>query len=777
MVHDKWLINKYMKIKYLTLLFLLISQFLIAQQKSDWKTYLAYNDAQQVEEANNRVFVVAGGALYSYSIEYNELILYSKQNGLNDTEIGIIKYSPENNLLVIVYKNGNIDLLNKDGVTNMSDLKNASNIQSKGVYDVFFDGNLVYLSADFGIIVLNLGKKEVKETYKLDVKVNSACMVGEKIYAATENGIYQGDTKTNLLDKSNWSRVNIPDMENIVRICLFDNQIVICKKDVGLYYFSPATLELKTLFNHNRIKDVSPENNELLAHSDNEIYMFKTLESGYSSMNLGSVNDITSFKDDKRYWIASSMNGLVGIERTGDNEFSKFFSDPQINSPKNNYDYFMTVYNDKLLITGGGRMLDRFGRPGTLMTYKDNDWYNFDEDIVNQQTMSLINTNVRDYMCIAIAPDDENHYYIGTYGEGVVELKNNEFVNIFNLNNSSLESAVPGNKNYVRIGSLAFDKNKNLWVVNGYVKNTINVLKPDGTWSSLYYPRISYADKIDRILITSRGHKWVNIPYDNAGIFVFDDKGTIDDTSDDEYNFFSAFKDQQSSTGTMITASQYLSMAEDRAGTIWVGTNIGLMKCTMPSRAIENPEQLVFSRPVRENAYFLNGESVTAIAVDADNNKWIGTGSSGVFLIDEEGGKTIYDFTTENSPLLSNTIQSIAINNNTGEVFFGTDKGLVSFNSGIKSGSAVFSNVSVYPNPVRPNFDDKITITGLSNNVNVKITDISGNLIYQAKVLGNKLVWNCRNLSGNRVATGIYLVIAATSDASESIVTKIAIVK
>jgi hypothetical protein len=163
--------------------------------------------------------------------------------------------------------------------------------------------------------------------------------------------------------------------------------------------------------------------------------------------------------------------------------------------------------------------------------------------------------------------------------------------------------------------------------------------------------------------------------------------------------------------------------------------------------------------------------------VDADNNKWIGTGSSGVFLINEEGSETIYDFTTENSPLLSNTIQSIAINNNTGEVFFGTDKGLVSFNSGVKSGSTIFSNVYAYPNPVRPDFDDKVTITGLSNNANVKITDISGHLIYQAKILGNQLVWNCRNLSGNRVATGIYLVIASTSDVSESIVTKIAVVK
>jgi ligand-binding sensor domain-containing protein len=766
-----------MKIKYSTL-FLLISQFLFAQQKSDWQTYLAYNNAQQVEEAYNHVFVLADNALYGYSAENSEITLYSKQNGLNDTEINIIKYNPDNNVLVIVYSNGNIDLLDKDGVTNMPDLKNALNIQSKGVYDVFFKSGLAYLSTDFGLIVLNLDKKEVKETYKLDMKVASASIAGEKIYAATEKGIYQADTKTNLLDKSNWSRLNMPNMENIVRLCLFDNQIVVCRKGAGLYYFSPASTEEKTLLNHGSIKNISVEANELLAHSDNEIYMFKTLDGSYGSMNTETVNDITSLKEDGKYWIAAGTSGLVGIRQTGNNEFTKFVSGLQINSPESNYDYFMTVYNnDKLLITGGGRMLARFDRPGILMTYKDNHWYNFDENIVNQQAMSLINTKVSDYMCAAVAPDDENHYYIGTYGEGIVELKNNEFVNIFSLNNSTLESAIPDNKNFVRIGHLVFDKNKNLWVVNGNVRNTVNVLKSDGTWSSLYYQPISYADKVDKILITSRGHKWLNVPYNNAGIFVFDDKGTIDDISDDTYNFFGAFKDTQSNTGSMITASEYLSMAEDKTGTIWVGTNTGLLKCTSPSRAIDNPDQLAFSRLVREDAYFLNGESVTAIAVDADNNKWIGTGSSGVFLINEDGSETIYDFTTENSPLLSNTIQSIAINNNTGEVFFGTNKGLISFNSGVRNGSVTFSNVYAFPNPVRPDFDDKVTITGLSNNTNVKITDISGNLLYQARVLGNRLVWNCRNLSGNRVATGIYLVIASTSDASESIVAKIAVVK
>ena len=420
------------------------------------------------------------------------------------------------------------------------------------------------------------------------------------------------------------------------------------------------------------------------------------------------------------------------------------------------------------------------------MIYEEDDWYNFDESIANKGIYASIGSNSWDYMGVAVDPDDENHYFIATYGEGVIELKDNEFVKLHHVNNSTLESSLTKkdpatgqnipDPNYVRTGSVCFDKDNNLWVTNCLVSSPINILKAKGEWASLYYPDIRNADKIDKILIRANGHKWVNIP--ESGIFVFDDNATIEDTSDDKYHFFSTFKDAQSSTGASIGASQYLSMAEDKNGTMWIGTNTGPLKCNTPSYAIERPEDLKCSRLVRDGeAYFLSGESVTAIAVDADNQKWFGTASQGVFLINEDGSETIYNFTTDNSPLLSNTIKTIAINHQTGDVFFGTDNGLVSYSSGIKSGTAPFSDVYAFPNPVRPEYNDKVTITGLTNNANVKITDINGNLIYQGRAIGNQLIWNCRNSTGNRVATGLYLVIAATSDASESVVTKIAVVK
>ena len=758
---------------------LLLSQT-FAAQNNKWTTYLAYSEAAGVAETNERVYVVANGALYSYGKSDKEIILYSKQNGLSDTDISLIKYNPDHRMLIIIYSNGNIDLYSEDGINNMPFLKNATNIQSKSVNDIYFNGRFAYLSTDFGIVVVNLERKEIADTYRLNKSVNSICIMGDKIIASTDEGLMHAALKDNLLDASVWTKrpLSIEGLNNsdtISRICLFDNHLVICVDGDGLYYESPEG-ETKRLIQQVYMKDVTVQSGEMIAYTrDNRIYIYSDINK-YISVRTGSVNGVASLKGDGKYWIASDVSGLVGIERGSDNNFNTIVSDIIINSPKRNFNTFMTIFdNRKLLIAGGDRASARSWRPGTLMIYEDEEWYNFDEMIANREIIKLIGEYSRDYMGVAVDPDDENHYYIATYGEGVIELKDNEFVKLHNMDNSTLTATDGIDKNYVRVGSVCFDKNKNLWAMNCLTQNPINVLKANGEWVSLYYAPINKADKIDKMLITSKGHKWVNVPYDNPGIFVLDDNNTIDNTSDDRYNYFRTFKDAQNNN---IPASEYLCMAEDKSGTIWIGTNIGPIRCTSPADAIERPESLKCSRLARDGEYyFLSGESVTAIAVDVDNQKWIGTASQGVFLINADGSETIYNFNEDNSPLLSNTINSIAINDETGEVFFGTNNGLISYKSGVKNGVSAFSDVYAFPNPVRPEFNDKVTITGLKNNTNVKITDINGHLIYQGRAIGSQMEWNCRNISGNRVATGIYLVLAATQDASESVVTKIAVVK
>jgi ligand-binding sensor domain-containing protein len=275
-----------------------------------------------------------------------------------------------------------------------------------------------------------------------------------------------------------------------------------------------------------------------------------------------------------------------------------------------------------------------------------------------------------------------------------------------------------------------------------------------------------------QIIIDRNDRKWINIPRSNRrGVFVFDDKGTT------PFNYYSSsFRDQQQNE---INANGYFCVAEDLNGTIWVGTDNGPVSFSSPDQVARGRcNRVVISGDSSEPYYLLYGEKVTAIAVDGANRKWFGTEGSGVFCVDINGDDIkVTNFTTENSLLISNVITSIAINNNTGEVFIGTDKGIVSYMGEAIVGKADYSNVYAYPNPVRPATDNMVIITGLMSNSTVKITDLNGNLITQGTSVGGQFTWNCTKRNGQRVTSGIYLVLASTPDGKEGVATKIMVIK
>ena len=412
------------------------------------------------------------------------------------------------------------------------------------------------------------------------------------------------------------------------------------------------------------------------------------------------------------------------------------------------------------------------------MIYDNNTWTNYDENEVAKQAGS---DRFWDVTSIAVDPDpkNENHYFASTWGEGVYEFKDNKCIKLYHNYNSILESAWNNSIHHVRIEGLCFDKDNNLWMTNTGAKNgNVKVLKPDGTWCSLAYEGLTNADLIDKILITSNGLKWISVLRSTSGIFILNDNKTIDDVSDDISKFFTSLVNLTDKKE--VVTRGFFCMAEDKEGSVYIGTGNGVMICPYSNNILQN-DKLYVNRIIRTSddgtpIYFLDGERINAIAVDGGNRKWIGTENSGVFLVNEDASETIYNFTTDNSPLLSNTIKNIAIDHISGKVYFGTDKGIISYIGEATEGSESYSDVYAYPNPVRPDYN-KVTITGLMENSNVKITDLNGNLIYQDKSLGGQLTWDCRNRSGKRVASGIYLVLAATQDSKESIVTKIAVIK
>lgn len=772
-----------------TLLLICITISTITSQKSvgEWNTYLAYYTTTKIAEGNNHVYAVADGSLYSYNKEDNSITHYSKQTGLSDNGINHISFNPDVNTLLITYSNGNIDLLGDKGIYNLSYLLDNSGVTNKTINNIYLYKEFAYLSTDFGVIALNMDKKEIKDTYKLNRKVNSVAINKNHIYAATSEGMIYGSLESNLLDYNEWKPYQLSSLEfdndSISQICFFQDNLCLFanqKYNKGIYY-QQADGTVRSLLKNNNLKYMVFQNNKLIPYTSSELYIYSALsDSNRDIINAGIVESITSLKDPNTFWIASGKNGMKGIKKSN-NKYEVILENTnnETEYPKRNFNYFMTTNNNKLYIAGGGRWTERWNRSGTLMIYDNDKWFNLNESAVN----SLAKRNCRDYTGIAIDPKDDTHYYVSVYGEGILEFKNNEFATLFNHTNSTLSTIFPNQSNqyeYIRIGGVTFDKKGNLWITNCGVPDVLKVLKSDGTWSSLNFSADKFTNvpMVDKITITSDNRKWINVPYsDKFGIFVFDDKGTIDDTGDDESCFYTIFNDIN---GT-IDVSGYFCITEDKSGQVWIGTNRGPIVCY---NARKNIDEISCSRIIRpadeinDTPYnFLDGEQINAIAVDGGNRKWIATQNSGLFLVSEDGMETINNFTTTNSPLPSNQINSLTINQLTGEVFIGTENGLVSYMGDATEGKEDYSNVYAYPNPVRPEHNDQVTIVGLMNDSNVKITDLKGNIIYQGKSAGGTFTWDCRSRKGGRVATGVYLVLSATPEAKESVVTKIMVVK
>lgn len=773
-------------------IYLIISTITAQKSVGEWNTYLAYNIAMKVAEGNNHVFTVADGSLYSYNKDDKSITYYTKQTGLSDNNINNIIFNPEVNTLLITYTNGNIDLLGDYGIYNLSYLLDNSSVTNKTINNIYLYKEYAYLATDFGIIVLNMdkNKKEIKDTYKLNKKVYSVAINGNNIYAATSGGILYASLDSNLLDYNEWHSYSLSssefDQDSISQICFFQNTLCFFANQTnnkGIYY-EQSDKTIKSLLKDNNLTNMVLQNNKLMPYTNTQLYIYSSLTER-DVVNAGIVYGVSSLKDPNTFWIASGVNGLKGIQKKN-NQYGvvvEGLNDLTI-YPKRNYNYYMTTYENQLYIVGGDRWTDRKWRQGTLMIYDNKKWFNLDETTVKVSTPNF-SDYPHDYTGIAINPKDPSHYYVSTYGEGIIEFKDNQFIQLLNHKNSLLSTINPEGDDraqytYIRIGSVTFDKNGNLWATNCGVQDVLKVLKADGTWASFNFSseRFTGVPLADKITITSDNRKWINVPYSTgAGIFVFDDGGTIDDTGDDKYRLFTTFSDMN---GT-IDVSGYFCITEDKNGQLWIGTNRGPIVCENPRKSLDEISCKRITRPadeINDVPYnFLDGEQINAIAVDGGNRKWIATQSSGVFLVSEDGMETIENFTTTNSPLPSNQINSLAINQLTGEVFIGTENGLVSYMGDATEGKEDYSNVYAYPNPVRPEHSDRVTIVGLMNDSNVKITDLRGNIIYQGKSAGGTFTWDCRSRKGGRVATGVYLVLSATPEAKESVVTKIMVVK
>ena len=753
--------------------FLLVSLFQvnIHAEIGKWTYYRAYQNATIVAETPHLVFAVYDGSLLSYNPEDEEVKLYSTQTGLSDINIQLMAYSSECNALVLVYDNANIDIfMGENEIYNLSFIRDDLYTQNKTIYNLEIIGKYAYISTAFGIVVVDIARKEIKETYRLDVVTRSVCLWGDYLLAATNDGIKKALVSSNLLDKENWKpyedlTLSAIDAMFVDKILVFNDRLIIGIWNDVYYLYEPHYIQNLS----KNFRQMSIINDRLIIASPGEVAFY----SDFDQVQRLSL-DIQSFgclNSANRYWVGlAGGGGLAAIDKRDNAAGYEITVDGiKVDSPKRNLNFSMTFTAGKLLITGGGRAANRSDLEGTLMVYENGHWTNFDENKIAQEAGI---PSCRDFTSVTVDPGNANHYFVGSWGEGLFEFMDNQFVKRYNyLNtNGKLQTAVSNNDNFNRVSGLVYDRNNNLYMVNGDVTNGMVVFSANGQWENYYIEPLAASPYPDRILIDRNNYKWLNIWRVYSGLIVLDENNQM-------VGFSNTFKDQLE---TNVGATAYLCMAEASDGTIWVGTDIGPILISSPQYVANGTcYRITAQDEYGDYFYLLENEKINVIAIDGGDRKWLGSENSGVFLVEQSGGETrVENFNTSNSPILSNRINSIAINDETGEVFIGTDKGLCSYMSHVTPGKPDFSSsVHAFPNPVRPVTDTQVSITGLMQNSIVKITDMAGNLINQGRSTGSLYTWNLANRFGETVKAGIYLVFAASSDGSQGVVTKIMVIK
>jgi frataxin-like iron-binding protein CyaY len=471
--------------------------------------------------------------------------------------------------------------------------------------------------------------------------------------------------------------------------------------------------------------------------------------------------------DNDFYWIGDAKLGLV---KAWNNGWSGEFIKPNGPGTKNVFD--LDCGGSNVWVASGGHESNWSKRYMTDGVFSSNDG--------NWTTHNRSNTpafdTVTDFITVKVDPNNPDIAYIGTWGNGVLQFVNNELSTIFDKQNSSLQPWISA-QNLTLAGGLDFDSDHNLWVANSGAGNLISVMKNNGEWLSYNLGGALSGTDVTDLMVDDYNQKWI-IKRADGFVIVFNDNNTLDDPSDDQAKVL------RSTTGLgHIPGNKVYSFATDLDGEVWIGSDKGVSVFYSPENifvpgANYDAQQILVPRNDGSGLadILLETELVTAISVDGANRKWIGTERTGVFLISPDGLEEIYHFTAENSPLLSNQIISIGIDQQ-GEVYIGTANGLISYRGSATPPNLPGSKVYAYPNPVREDYHGDIAIKGLVSDSFIKITDSYGNLVYQTKSEGGQAIWNGKNFDGHDVATGIYMVFAFTVDKSEKVVTKILVIR
>ncbi|AUD02327.1 transcriptional regulator [Spirosoma pollinicola] len=723
-----------------------------------WQTHVSYQSGQSVAVVGNIVYASTQNGFFYYDKTTHETTTVGKEQGLSGVGISRLLYLADQKRMLIAYRSGNLDLLNltstgePGSVTNINTIVTASSLPSaRGINHINRIGTTAYLSTDFGLVVLDLVKDEIRDTYfsqRADgtpLPIFQTAATTDSLYALTaplvqtESGrrlrAIRFATNVNIVDPANWKLVTAPGLQT-ESIAVNLGRLSATVNGQGIYERQQGRWVLTQSLTNPIIRQFTGPSSLILA-TNQAITLDGT--GTFTGLLLTDPREVVA--DGNTLWVADTQNGLL---TTNSGTFQRIAPEgPTRDQFAQVYAYPQTVValpngpQETTTLAANQSPVDLFSVP-------------------NQRWTTSSTTGItRGFNSAAYSPAEQK-LYLGNFGGGLWSQTDGQTLTLVTL---------PATISPF-ITSLATDTNGNLWLTTGRANTqqaTLHVRRADGQFQS--FPAISQTN-IVQIVPDDTGFLWLR-PDLGGGLLVFDPQanrslalGTI------------------SGQGGLLTNS-IRALVKDRNGAIWVGTDLGPTVFDNPAGVFDG--SIDAQPPLLNRRRLLANELITSIAVDGGNRKWIGT-RSGLYHVAPDGSQLLDTFTAENSPLPNNTVQTLAIEPTSGKVFVGTGtadqpRGLVSYQGPATEPAETLSQLTIFPNPVRPDFTGTVGINGLLDNITVKIFDAGGQLVYETRSQGGTATWNLRDYRGRMAETGIYLVVVVKTDGSEGLVGKLAVVR
>lgn len=761
--------------KYLFLLLLFLTENLMSQVNLDsWREHLPYSNVHTIAISEEKIFCATPDALFFYDKLDKTVEKKSKINGLSDIGVGSIAYSEKHKCLVVGYKNGNIDLIKNEKIYNLPDLKQKNTIIAKNINHISIFEQKAYLSCAFGIVVLNIEKLEFEDSYTIKNKqktlsVNQTIFFGNEIIALTTEGLFKAPKNSLYLSYyKNWKKDTnlISADKNAISATIFNDKLLVVntdertKKSVLQAYNGKKWKNINDTIKN--AKHLSSKKDKLLIINDlNNIAHTDVYNNSYQLTDRYFTWDAyKAFIDEDNYIYLATIKNAMEIKQGG-----KHITSIIPNGPSENRVFEIKANGNEILATQGGNYVTgaAFYFSSKFDIFSNNTWKQIDDG----QDKKL--EKIRDVVNFTTQKGNKNRYFASTWGDGLIEIENNKVKTIYNNENTN---GILGNK----VSDCTFDNKGNLWIVNTFSENPFVVKTPDNKWYHYKYGGLWSNKVTHKVLYTSWGDFWTisNRGKDDA-LFIWNDNGTPENGADDVFKKL-ALKNKEGDVIDNIIND----IAEDMNGNIWLTTSKGVLVFDKAQNALKGNDFFARRPQLEEGGfvkYLLENENVSCMGIDGGDRKWFGTKGGGLFLVSADGTEQLANYNTKNSKLFSDVILTLAINPENGELFIGTDKGILSMMTYASESKENYNKIYAFPNPIQGDYEGIITISGLMYQTDVKVTDISGKLVFHTKSRGGDAIWNGRDLKGNLVSSGIYTVLCTNKDGSKSGITKILIVR